>query len=111
MSLLDDDANETVLVWPEVAGTDVDGNPTRVPASSPVTVRCRVQPLTSEETPGDPLATVYRAVSRDWPRGAASRVSWDGREWDVDGEPKRHSGSETTRHVTVLLRARAPEPL
>lgn len=111
MSLLDDDTNESVQVWPEVAGVDVDGNPVRVPASIPVTVRCRVQPLTAEEAPGDPLATQYRLVSRDWPRGAASKVRWDGRDWDVDGEPRRHSGSETTRHVTVLLRARGPEPL
>ncbi len=110
MTLLDDDAHDTVTVWPEVASTDVDGNPVRVPSATSVTVRCRVRPAAATED-GTDLDTRYRVIARDWPAGAASRVEWGGRLWDVEGEPVRRHGSEQTRHVTVTLRARGPEPL
>lgn len=110
MSLLDA-GQETVLVWPEVDGADGDGNPVKVPSASPVRVRGMVQPVSSDESAvtGDAVATIYRLYARSFPAGAYARIEWDGRTWDVDGEPMRHGISASTRHVKVLLRARRPE--
>lgn len=112
MSLLDD-GPDLLQVWPEVDGTDSDGNPVRVPAATPLTVRGRVQPVSAEESAaaGQALRTVYRFVGRSFPAGAYARVQWDGRDWDVLGEPMRSNGSARTRHVKVLLSARGPEAL
>lgn len=112
MSLLDR-GPDVVQVWPEVAGVDDDGNPMRVPAANPVTLWMRVQPVSAEEaaTLGQGTSTIYRATGRDFPGGAFARVAWDGRDWDVLGEPLRYNGSPRTRHVSVLLKARGPAPL
>lgn len=109
MSLLDE-ATDVVLVYGETDSEDGDGNPTRVPASSPTTVRGRVQPANAEETTqrGFGVGTYYRFIGRTFPDGAWSRVEWDGRDWDVEGEPLWSRGSEATRHVTVMLKARGP---
>lgn len=110
MSLLDT-GNETVLVWPQVETTDPDGNPVRVPADAPVTVRGRVQPVSSADViaAGQQTSTRYRFSSRTAPLGAWARVHWDGRDWDVDGEPLTSNGSRRTRHVVAILRARGAE--
>lgn len=112
MSLLDR-GTEVVEVWPEVEGTDDDGNPVRVPADQPVTLRMLVQPVSAEESAalGQGVNTVYRAIGRTFPGGAFARVAWGGRDWDVLGEPKRFNSSPRTRHVSVLLVARGPAPL
>jgi head-tail adaptor len=96
VSLLDNATTDTVQVF--LAGV-VD----------PVDVKCRVQPTSATATStadGQAAVLQFRAVSRDWPAGVTEHVGWDARDWDVDGEPLRHHGSETTRHVTVLLRPR-----
>lgn len=93
MSLLDE-ATDTVEVF--LLGTP-----------DPVEVKCRVQPTSaaaSSTADGQAAVLQYRAISRTWPAGVTERVVWDGRDWDVDGEPLRHHGSDTTRHVTVLMR-------
>lgn len=109
MSLLDR-GPDVVQVWPEVAGTDDDGNPVRVPAATPVTLHMLVQPVSAEESAalGQGVTTIYRAIGRTFPGGAFARVAWDGRDWDVLGEPKRYNASPRTRHVAVLLMARGP---
>lgn len=111
MSLLD--GPDTLRVFTEVAGTDDDGNPVRVPAASPVVVWGRVQPISAAESAAAerPLSTVYKFTGRDFPGGAYARVEWDGRAWDVLGEPMRRNGSPATRHVSVLLAARSPQAL
>lgn len=110
VSLLDD-ARDTLLVWPEVAGTDADGNPVFTPAADPVSVSGRMDPVTADEdaTTGQAVITTYRFLSRTFPGGPFARVQWEGRTWDVVGEPQRRRGSEATRHVVVLLRSRDPE--
>lgn len=112
MSLLDH-GPDAVQVYAEVTGVDGDNNPVRVPAGSPVTVYGRMQPVSAGENAADgrQVATVYRFVTRSFPPGSGTRVSWDGRDWDVVGEPQRSGGSTATQHVAVTLVARTPEPL
>ena len=112
MSLLDR-GTDLVKVYPEVAGTDADGNPARVAGAAARTVRGRVQPVDAAESAaeGQAVVTTYRLICRSFPAGAFARVVWDGRDWDVVGEPQRSRGSLRTAHVTVLLQARAPERL
>ncbi|SDI41056.1 Phage head-tail joining protein [Sinosporangium album] len=107
MSLLDDGPDE-VLIYPETTTTDDRGNEVRGPSAVPVALRCRVQPVTSDEAAvaGQQVATTYRLITRSAPLGAWARVVWDGREWDVVGEPQKSNGSPRTRHITALLRAR-----
>lgn len=109
MSLLDE-AKDTALVWPETQTVDGDGNPVRRPAATPVTVTGRARPLaaTEDNTDGQSLGTTWVFLCRDFPAGPFARVEIDGRDWDVQGEPKRRDGSEATAHVTVVLRARDP---
>ncbi len=100
-----DDGPDTVTVYP--AGLpQPDGN--RGPEGAPVTVRCRVQPSTSEEAAalGYLDNTLYRVLARALPAGPWSRVTWSGRDWTVVGEPKHHNGSPRTRHDTALIRRR-----
>lgn len=113
MSLLDDPI-DTVLLYREVATTDADGNPMRGASTSAVRVRGRVQPLNATENAalGQEVDTVYRFICRSLPKGGAfAQAQWQGRRWDVMGEPMRRNGSPTTAHVTVYLKARAPEVL
>lgn len=109
MSLLTGNLSVTVQV--EAETTDEYGNVVRSPAGEPVTVPCRVQPVAADETDalGQQVRTVYRLIAREWPAGAFARVTWDGVEWDVVGEPRRSRGGPATQHVTVLIRARVPE--
>jgi hypothetical protein len=102
---------DVVLAFPEVESTDEYGNPVRVPGGTSVEVPCRVQPVSAEEaaTLGQETSTVYRILSATWPTGAFGMVTWDGRDWDIEGEPRRSRGSAATAHVTVLIKARKPQ--
>lgn len=107
MSLLDT-GPQTADIYPEVETTDERGNPIRVPAEVPVAVRCRIQPVSSEDViaAGQQTTTRYRLSTRDAPLGAWALVVTQGREWDVEGEPRRYRGSAQTRHVVATLVAR-----
>ena len=101
-----------VDVFGEVDGTDPDGNPVRVPSTTPTKVRCRVAPLSSEEAAaiGQAATSTARVIAARWPLGAWSSVVWQGRTWDIVGEPQRHPGaSPATTHVSVLIRSRVSE--
>jgi hypothetical protein len=110
VSLLDGGPDE-VLIYPEVVATDERGNEVRRPAETPVSVQGRVQPVSASEVAvaGQQVATTYRFITRDAPLGAWALVVWDGREWDLAGEPLWSRGSPRTRHVTALLQARGPQ--
>lgn len=112
MSLLDD-RRDTVLLTPEIAGTDTLGNPARIPDPDPdhrITVYGRLQESSSSEAPTDtaPVATFATFICRRFPAGAWARIHANGRDWDVQGEVIRSNGSSFTAHDTVTLRARAP---
>lgn len=111
MSILD--GPSTVLLYPEVDSTDADGNPVRVPdRDCPVTVRGSMQHIAAvEDDRGGQVQTDrYRLLCRRFPAGAWPLASWDGREWDVEGGPRRRSDSPGTAHDTVILSARSPRP-
>lgn len=108
MSLLDRGPH-TVTVVPQIVVQDRYGETTA--DGTPVPVRCSVQPMSADETSaaGLQVETAYRVIARDWPGGPYSRVEWDGRVWDQQGEPKRYGMSERTRHVDVVITARGAE--
>ncbi|MEU7639875.1 hypothetical protein AB0C11_27920 [Streptomyces sp. NPDC039016] len=104
MSLLDRGPEE-IVIYP--AGPALpDG--TRGPEGEPVPVRCRIQPMTSTETPdgGYVVTTTYRVIARALPAGPWSRVVWRGQTWTVAGEPARRRGSPRTQHDTAIIRRR-----
>lgn len=108
MSLLDS-GPDVITVYVEATGTDEYGNTVKSPnLAVPVTVRGRWQPSTFDEaaTLGQEQDTVYRFISRDFPAGPYGRVDFDGDSWDVLGAPKRHRGSNATRHYTAYLKRR-----
>jgi hypothetical protein len=107
MSLLDN-GPDLVQVYPEIDTTDDYNNPIKAASNVPVPVAGRVQPSTSTESAelGQVEAEVVRFLSRDFPGGAFAKVSFDGRDWDVIGSPRRHRGSPRTAHTTTYLRAR-----
>nr|WSZ97271.1 hypothetical protein OH820_17845 [Streptomyces sp. NBC_00857] len=104
MSLLDH-GTETVVIYP-TGPVLPDG--TRGTEGEPITVRCRVQPLTSTEDaePGYLDSTLYRIIARTLPAGPWARVMWRGRAWAVVGEPAHRTGSSRTRHDTATIRRR-----
>lgn len=109
VSLLDN-GPDVVTVYPAtVTTTDPRyGNKITGPSPTGVTVRGRWQPSTAEESAelGQQTSTVYRFLTRDFPSGPYGRVSFDGSDWDIIGEPKKHRGSALTRHTTVFLKER-----
>lgn len=108
VSLLDN-GPDVLTVYTEVEARDAYGNVVRVPSDTPVTVRGRVQPSTSDELSalGFATETVVRFIARSFPGGPWARVEFEDREWDVVGEPRVHRGSPRTAHVTVYLKARS----
>lgn len=111
MSLLDR-GNQLVEVFPEIVAADEYGNEIRRPGDpdtdTPVVITAMVSPSTAEEdaTLGFQVGTTYRVLSRDFPGGANAVVRWDGRLWDVQGEPKRYTSSPRTAHCTTWIKAR-----
>lgn len=107
MSLLD--GPDTVTVYPDEWTTDGDGNRIRRPSATGQPVRGRWQYDTAREdnSAGQDVSTTAHFLSRGWPTGFAGRVTYDGRDWDVDGDPTIHGqGSPAVQHVRVELRAR-----
>lgn len=98
----------TVTVYVEEESTDSYGNIILVPSATGVTVRGWAQPSTSYETAQlgqDAVTTVYRFLSRTFPGGPFATVTFDGRSWEVLGEP-RFRDYGTGRHYTTYLKAR-----
>ena len=108
MSLLDS-GPDVITVYPEVETVDEYRNRVLGPdLDNPIEVRGRWQPSTFEEaaTLGQTQDTVYRFIAREFPAGPYGRVDFDGDSWDVVGQPKRHRGSNATRHYTAYLKKR-----
>lgn len=115
MSLLDD-TRHGVTVYPDIAGTDVLGNPgKRAPNfNAGVPLHGRVQGNSSTELSanGQQLLTYKTFRTRTFPAGAFSklRIMGDTRLWDIVGEPVFHDGSDFTKHYTVSLVTSEPNP-
>ena len=68
---------------------------------------CTVQFANPDETDTTShLAGVIRCRG-PWPWGTKTRITFDGREFDQDGEPKNHGIGVMTRHVEVRIVARS----
>lgn len=81
-------------------------------ATDPVTVRCNVQPVSTEEAQalGLSVSTVYRVKywpgehgGAPWPGGPYSRITWRGRIFEQRGDVLESSMSPRTAHVKTLM--------
>lgn len=117
-----DESNAELVIYPEVVHTDSYNNVSRRAADTGVTVPATVVQYTGDidtkqpAVVGQRTVTAYRVrITRGSehlvPVGAWSRITWDGRDWDVDGEVDRHNRSPATSRVTFTMRARAPRPI
>jgi hypothetical protein len=107
-------SGQTVLAFPDVIGADADGNPgQRRPGteSVPVVGRWQYEAPAEDTSEGQQVITRAKFLARNWPTGFAGRVTYDGREWDVIGEPTRSGLSPATRHTVVRLVARSARPI
>lgn len=107
MSLLDD-GPDLITIYLSIWAADGDGNYAWRTGTVGVTARARVQPVSSTELAvnGQQVATVARVIARNVPAGPWDRIDYDGRTWDLLGEPERRRDSPTTTHVTALIHAR-----
>ena len=111
MSLL---TGHTVTLYPDVVATDGDGNPgQRRPGtvSQPISGRWEYVSATEDTTDGQEVNTRADFRCRSFPAGFAGRVTYDGRDWDVLGEPTVSGLSPLTRHLKVRLVARTDRPI
>lgn len=113
MSLLDE-SNTIVRIYPQVLGTDSDGNPQYKPSPTPVDVPAMVWPVSSDEAlvSGQQVGDLYRVRPKrgaSFPAGPWSLVEWDGRTWDVVGDPLRHKRGKATQRTTMLIRTQKPQ--
>lgn len=78
----------------------------------PVTVRCNVQPVSTEEAQdmGVSTVTAYRVKyfpgehgGMGWPGGPYSRVTWRGRVFEQRGDALVSSMSPRTAHVKIII--------
>lgn len=107
-----DDGPETVQLYPAVRHRTDRGNIERVPGSQPVPLEgVWIFPEDSTELPtqGQSLLTRYVLRTRSFPAGAWSKVTWNGDDFDVVGEPRHMPGSPRLEHWLVTLQARTPK--
>jgi hypothetical protein len=112
VSLLDE-GNELVVIYPMVETTDPEENSVWRAGDVGVPVMGSVQPIgndtSTEGGTSQVVDTTYRFRpnrGETVPIGAWARVEWDGRTWDLVGDPGRHNGSDATAHRTYRIKAR-----
>lgn len=107
LSLLDD-GPDVITVYPSVWSADEDGNHAWRPSGTGIVVRARVQPISSTEQAGtgQQVVTLVRVIARNVPAGPWDHVDYDGRTWDVLGEPDHRGDSLATAHTTLTMQAR-----
>jgi len=110
-----DEGPETVQLYPAVRHTTGRGNIERVPGPDPVELEgvwiFAEDASESSSSQGQRLLTRYRLRSRQFPAGAWSKITWNGDDYDVVGEPKHIPGSPRLEHWLVTLQARTPRPV
>lgn len=98
----------TALVYPVIAVDDGYGG-TQPGEGEPVEVRCLIQPRSAGDPQNEPgwfAEDVYEMAARSLPAGAWSRVTWNGEEYTVVGEPRRYGVSRRTAHDVAALKRR-----
>lgn len=106
-----DGGPDRVELYPEVVGTDDDGNPVRVPSATPVVLDVQLHRVRAEESATFGQADrdyFYFNTAQDVPAGAYARAVARGRTWDVEGAPQRQGRSPRTEHTRVVLSSRKP---
>ena len=115
MSLLDRGCNETVVVYPEVVSTDIDGNVFTKASNTGITTKARIQwqgqsgtasRRQEQDNEGFESEKVY---SIRFPRGfqilgAQSQVQWQGVRWVLFGDVNRYNSSRDTAHQTYTIK-------
>lgn len=117
MSLLDE-GHEEVTIYPmvETTGPDDEKIWRAAPDGQGVQIMASVQAIGNDKPDepaggGQQVETVYRVRpnrSETVPVGPWAGVGWDGRRWDVVGDPARHNGSDETAHRVFRIKARKP---
>lgn len=109
MSLLSG-GNDTVVVYPEVVTTDVDGNTITKAATTGISVRAAVQPMpiyvgAESQNVGFETESKYRLrlAGHIELLGAQSQVEWQGKRYHIDGEPRQYNGSRRTAHTDYVM--------
>lgn len=108
-SRLLDRGKSVIQVYPEVEVVNARGERVRVPAETPVTVRCSMSKdrNTTAELPGQVDVKIIRCVARTAPVGAWVKIVYNGEEWDLAAPPHFGEGvSKNTRNVTFTIRSR-----
>lgn len=116
MSLLDK-GNTDILLFPEEAVEDRDGNIRTQPAKTGIPLRVWLQPQgqsgtasrrSEQDVEGYETEKTYRMrmrrQDRDIEIGAQAAVEIDGKRWTVFGDEWPYNGSSRTRHRVYLLR-------
>ena len=115
MSLLDQ-ATEPVIVYPEEAVTDMDGNTRTRPSQTGIPLKARIQVQgqsgTSarrgeQDNEGFETEKVYkirfpRSVTQIF--GAQSEIEWRGVRWAMFGDANFYTGSRRTSHQTYSMK-------
>lgn len=103
MSLLD--GRHLLKVYPGKPGPPDRHGMRTYTWDAPVDVEANVQYLSSSEreTLGVQVATVARVLAREWPGGPRTKVFWDGRWWEQNGEALWFTRSVRTSHAEVNL--------
>lgn len=113
MSILLDSGPHTILVFPEVTGTDSRGNVIKRPADVGIVVTgCLMLPLAStrgafaaiDVRQGQRVDAAWRLFARDAPVGWWSRVEWEGKKLTILGGPLVHNVTNGVRHISATLK-------
>lgn len=109
-----DEHNAIVTVYPQVLGADEYGNPQWKPSETGVEVPAMVWPLSTDEpgVNGQQVGEVCRMRPKrgaPCPAGPWAQVEYDGRRWEVDGQPAEMRRGKATRRMVVTLRTLHPK--
>lgn len=116
MSLLDR-GNADILLYPEIAVTDADGNTRTKASDTPIPLRVQLQPVgqsgtaarrAEQDNEGYESEEVMRMRllrrDEDIVVGAQAQVVYEGETWSVFGKPRRYFNSSRTTHWDYSLR-------
>lgn len=115
MSLLDL-GNEDIVIYPEVATTDADGNTVTRPSLTGIAAKARLQVQgqsgtssrrQEQDNEGYESEKVYKMrLPRSFTQilGAQSQIEWKGVRWAVFGDVNRYNGSPRTAHVNYTIK-------